>query len=85
MNWVNIDIIDNKCTANQMQNISDIIEEIFNKQMEVCIVDLDKSSYGKSTNEIDKYLKKYNEKLWIAGGIKSFEEAKLLIKKGAQQ
>lgn len=84
LNWVNIDIIDNKCTANQMQNISDIIEEIFNKQMEVCIVDIDKSSYGKSTNEIDKYLKKYNEKLWIAGGIKSFEEAKLLIKKGAK-
>jgi len=84
LNWVNIDIINSKCTVNEKLSITDMIEKIFEKHMEICIVDLDKSIYGQSMNELNKYLKQYDGKLWIAGGIASLGEAETLIQNGAK-
>ena len=84
LNRVNIDILNGKCTADEKLNISGTIGNLLNECMEICIVDLNKSIYGHSSNELNRYLKQYPKKIWITGGITSVAEAEALIQNGAK-
>lgn len=83
-NRINIDVQDGKCTANKDLVIDEVIEKNIREKVDICIVDLNKSISGNSSNDIERFLQKYPDKLWIGGGITSVEEAEALIKKGAK-
>ncbi|MCH5261753.1 MAG: hypothetical protein J1F42_02475 [Lachnospiraceae bacterium] len=84
LNRINIDILNGKCTADETLDIIKTIEDSLDKHMEICIVDLNKSIYGESSNEINTYLLHYPNRLWVAGGIMSLSEAETLIQSGAK-
>lgn len=84
MNWVNIDIFDGKCTADSSLNIDYEINQCLDDGLEVSIIDLNKSIFGQSSNDVRSYLKKYHKKVWIAGGINSLKEIDSLFNLGAR-
>ena len=83
-NRINIDIYNGKCTADDTLDVEVLLEDFLKRSMEICIVDLNKSINSISTNDISTYLSKYPNKLWVAGGITSIDEARTLIERGAK-
>lgn len=84
VNRVNIDILDGKCTADTNLNIDYAISRCLDDGLQVCIVDLNKSMFGKNSNDIISYIKNFRNKIWIAGGISSLQEIDTLLNYGAQ-
>lgn len=83
-NRINIDIYNGRCTADETLDVASLIEESLKRHMEICIVDLNKSINSVSTNEISQYLDNFPNRLWVAGGISSLNEARMLILRGAK-
>lgn len=84
INRVNIDILDGKCTADASLNIECEINQCLDDGLQVSIIDLNKSLYGQTSNDLRGYLKKFCRKIWVAGGIKNMKEIDSFFDLGAR-